>query len=268
MLIRTISLPEINWLPSEKACATDLVKETLERARHQSILDALIFGTVALGFQSFVFGMVANDRRPDAESRAYIITNQVDEWVRMYDDRSYVETDPRIEMAGEPGYTYWEARQFHHLARHKDFLRDAAVFGIRSGLVLGLCTRNPPSYAMMALNLSAPALDQWTPERRLLVAGQAFVLGKVLSRSMREYLDEQELLFPAPPMTLNIREREILTLAASGKTSKAISEALGMSKITIDMHMGTILIKMGALNRTQAIAKAIANKLIHVTDAK
>ena len=30
------------------------------------------------------------------------------------------------------------------------------------------------------------------------------------------------------------------------------------------MHVGTILIKMGALNRNQAIAKAIANKLIDV----
>jgi hypothetical protein len=32
------------------------------------------------------------------------------------------------------------------------------------------------------------------------------------------------------------------------------------------MYVGTILSKMGALNRNQAIAKAIANKLIKVAD--
>ena len=68
-------------------------------------------------------------------------------------------------------------------------------------------------------------------------------------------------------MQLNNREREILTLAASGKTSKEIADAMGMAKITVDMHVGTILNKMGALNRNQAIAKAISHKLIRVIDS-
>lgn len=266
MLIRNFNLPEINWSPQEEASATDLVKETLHRARAGTVLDALIYGTTALGFDTFVFGIVANDRRPDAESRPYILTNQADEWVRMYDERAYLELDPRVELAGEPGYAYWEAAQFYKNPPHKLFLTEAAVYGIRSGLVLGLCTRNPPSYAMMALNCTAPTLDRWNAEQRLLVAGQALIVGKVLSRSVREFLNEQELLFPAPPMKLNVREREILTLAASGKTSKEIAETMGMAKITVDMHVGIILNKMGALNRNQAIAKAIANKLIRVMD--
>jgi len=39
----------------------------------------------------FVFWIAANDRRPDAESRAYILTNQADKWVRSYDEHAYVE---------------------------------------------------------------------------------------------------------------------------------------------------------------------------------
>ena len=39
----------------------------------------------------------------------------------------------------------------------------------------------------------------------------AGVLGKVLSRTVRKFLNEQELLFPAPLMKLNGRERDILT---------------------------------------------------------
>ena len=119
MLIRKFNLPEINWSPQEEACATELVKETLHRARTGTVLDALTYGTAALGFDTFVFGIVANDRRPDAESRAYILTNQADEWVRIYDERAYLELDPRVDLAGEPGYAYWEAAQFYKNPPHK-----------------------------------------------------------------------------------------------------------------------------------------------------
>jgi DNA-binding CsgD family transcriptional regulator len=266
MMVRKLSLPDVSWSPQEEACATGLVKETLRLARAWSVQEALSFGTEALGFDTFVFGIVANDRRPDAESRTYVITDQTDTWVRTYDERAYLELDPRVELAAEPGYAYWEARQFDKSPRHKEFLTESATNGVESGLVVGLCTRDPPSYAMLGFNRAAPTLHRWSAEQRLLIAGQATILGKILSRSVRRFLNEQELLFPAPPMKLNLREREILTLAASGKTSKEIAAAVGVAKITVDMHVGTILSKMGALNRNQAIAKAIANRLICVTD--
>ena len=260
MMVRKLNLPEITWSPQEEASA--LVMETLRLARARTMQEALTFSAAGLGFDSFVFGIVANDRRPDAESRTYVITDQADTWVRMYDERAFLELDPRVELASEPGYAFWEARQFDKNPRHKLFLKESAANGIQSGLVIGLCTRDPPSYAMLSFNRAAPTLQRWSAEQRLLIAGQASMLGKVLSRTVRRFLNEQELLFPAPPMKLNVRERDILTLAAAGKTSKEIAATVGVAKITIDMHVGAILSKMGALNRNQAIAKAIANKLI------
>ena len=265
-VLRKMQLPDLIWLPQEEACATELVAETLHRALAGNVQEALAWGTKELGFDSFVFGIAANDRQPDADSRAYILTNQVDPWVRSYDEHAYVEVDPRVDLAGEPGYTFWEARHFDNNPRHKVFLTEAAGHGIRSGLVLGLCTRDPPSYAMMALNCVVPTLDRWDAQQRLLIAGQALVLGKVLSRSVRKFLYEEELLFPRPTMRLNLREREILTLAAAGHTSKAIAALLGIAKITVDIHVGTILTKMGALNRNQAIAKAVQHNLIQLPD--
>jgi LuxR family quorum sensing-dependent transcriptional regulator len=196
----------------------------------------------------------------------YVITDQAEKWIRAYDERAYLELDPRVELASEPGYAFWEARQFDKDPRHKLFLRESAAYGIESGLVIGLCTRDPPSYAMLGLNRAAPTFDTWSAEQRLLVAGQASILGKVLSRTVRCYLHKQELLFPAPPMKLNPREREILTFAAAGRTSKEIAGKLGVAKVTVDMMVAGILSKMGALNRNQAIAKAIDNKLIKVPD--
>jgi DNA-binding CsgD family transcriptional regulator len=266
MIVRKLCLPEINWSAQEEACATGLVTESLRQARAGTVQEALAFASAELGFDSYVFGIVANDRRPDAESRTYVITNQADAWIRTYDERAYLELDPRVELAGEPGFAFWEAGQFNHDPRHRLFLKESAAYGIGSGLVIGLCTRDPPSYAMLGLNRSASVLEGWSAEQRSLVAGQASILGKVLSRTVRRYLNEQELLFPAPPMKLNLREREILTFAAAGKTSKEIAVTLGIAKITVDMHVGAVLSKMGALNRNQAIAKAIAYQLIHVPD--
>ena len=266
MMLRKFDLPEIVWTPQEEATATGLVMETLRLARARTIHEALTFGTAGLGFDSYVFGIVANDRRPDAESRTYVITDQSESWVRTYDERAFLELDPRVELASEPGYAFWESRQFEKHPRYKLFLKESGNNGIESGLVIGLCTRDPPSYAMLSFNRATPTLQRWSAEQRLLIAGQASMLGKVLSRTVRRFLKEQELLFPAPPMKLNNRERDILSLAAAGRTSKEIAAAIGVAKITIDMHVGAILSKMGALNRNQAIAKAIANKLIEVDD--
>ena len=90
----------------------------------------------------------------------------------------------------------WYGKDLDANQRHKGFCTEGAGYGILSGLVLGLCTRDPPSDAMMALNCAAPTLDQWDVQQRLLIAAQALVLGKVLSRSVRKFLYEEALLFP------------------------------------------------------------------------
>lgn len=266
MMVRNLPLPLLTTSAQEESCATDLVKETVARAQGGSVQDALDFVTTELGFDSFGFGVVANDRRPDAQSCTYVITNQDEAWVRKYDERAFLELDPRVELAAEPGYAFWEGSQFNRNLRHRLFLKEASFYGIESGLVVGLCTRDPPSYAMLNLNRATPSLADWSVDQQLLIAGQASMLGKVLSRAMRRFLKEHELLFPAPPMKLNARECDILSLVAAGKSSKEIAPVLGVAKVTVDMHVATILSKMGVLNRYQAIAKAIANKLIEAPD--
>jgi DNA-binding CsgD family transcriptional regulator len=263
-MIHRLRLPRLIWLAQEQACATDLVADTLQRALRGSVTDALSWAAKTLGFDSYMFGIVAHDRRPDGGSPAYVVTDQSEQWIREYDEGAYIEVDPRVDLAQEPGYAFWEAREFDRNPRSKAFLTDAAAHGIQSGLVLGLCTRDPPLYAMMAFDCSAPTLDRWGRNERLMTAGQAQVIAKVLSRSMRKYLDDSELLFPVRSMRLSLEEREILTLAAAGRTSKEIAMQLEIAKVTVDMRMRAIIAKMRAVNRNQAIVKAITNKLIQL----
>jgi hypothetical protein len=113
-----------------------------------------------------------NHRQRDA-LRMTAITDQVDTWVSRYDERAFLEFDPRVELASEPGYAFWEGRQFDKNPRYKMFLRESGENGVQSGLVIGLCTRDPPSYAMLSFNRASPTLQRWTAEQRLLIAGQA-----------------------------------------------------------------------------------------------
>jgi DNA-binding NarL/FixJ family response regulator len=61
---------------------------------------------------------------------------------------------------------------------------------------------------------------------------------------------------------LSDREIETLTWVARGKTSAEIADLIGLSKRTVDFHLDSARIKLGASTRTQAALKAALGKLI------
>ena len=61
---------------------------------------------------------------------------------------------------------------------------------------------------------------------------------------------------------LTPREREILRWAADGKTSWEVSVILGISERTVKFHLIQASHKLNAVNRTAAVAKALARGLI------
>jgi DNA-binding NarL/FixJ family response regulator len=66
---------------------------------------------------------------------------------------------------------------------------------------------------------------------------------------------------------LSHREVEVLDLAAAGMTTKEIACQLGLSTRTVEAHFTSAFNKLGAVNRTEAIARAGARGLLHLTDA-
>jgi LuxR family quorum sensing-dependent transcriptional regulator len=61
---------------------------------------------------------------------------------------------------------------------------------------------------------------------------------------------------------LTPREREILRWAADGKTSWEVSVILNISERTVKFHLNQASHKLNAVNRTAAVAKALARGLI------
>jgi LuxR family transcriptional regulator, quorum-sensing system regulator BjaR1 len=64
--------------------------------------------------------------------------------------------------------------------------------------------------------------------------------------------------------TLTSREAEVLTWVARGKSAWEIGEILRITKRTVDEHVQTSTRKLGAANRTHAVAIAVRGRLIDI----
>ena len=67
-----------------------------------------------------------------------------------------------------------------------------------------------------------------------------------------------------PALHLTEREKEVLTWVGGGKTSSEIAIILGLSERTVNFHCDQAMKRLDVINRTQAVAKAMAYGLIDI----
>ena len=67
---------------------------------------------------------------------------------------------------------------------------------------------------------------------------------------------------PAPGSDLTPREREVLALMIEGLNNSEIADRLIVSRSTVKFHVSSILSKLGAASRTEAVALAVQHRLL------
>jgi DNA-binding NarL/FixJ family response regulator len=67
-----------------------------------------------------------------------------------------------------------------------------------------------------------------------------------------------------PDIHLTDREREVLTWVGRGKTSSEIAMILSLSDRTVNFHCDRAMRRLDVVNRTQAVAKAVAYGMIAI----
>jgi two-component system, NarL family, response regulator len=88
-----------------------------------------------------------------------------------------------------------------------------------------------------------------------------------MARAVRAALEDRRFVDPAVPPSgsrgkLTRRQREILQLLANGGSTSAAARDLGLSEETVKTHTKNVLGRLGARNRTHAVAIALRECLI------
>jgi DNA-binding CsgD family transcriptional regulator len=92
---------------------------------------------------------------------------------------------------------------------------------------------------------------------RLAAPGEAAAAALVVRSPRRAASDACEF-------ELTPRERDVLTLMAEGASNKQIARQLGISVHTAKFHVASVLEKLDATGRTDAVAHAARRGVIHL----
>jgi DNA-binding NarL/FixJ family response regulator len=97
---------------------------------------------------------------------------------------------------------------------------------------------------------------------RVVAAGGSLLAPAAASTVLRRMQSGGVAAAPADGTALTPRERAVLTHLAQGLGNKQIAAALGISERTVKFHVSAVFAKLGASNRTEAVARAAQAGLI------
>ena len=157
---------------------------------------------------------------------------------------------------------------------------DVAIVDLRRRVVEGEAESLHGEQAIRALRDTAPAMGIVAhgerPERHLasaaLQAGASAYVARTASaaemaKAAWAALDQSRFIDPAVPPSgsrgkLTRRQREILQLLADGGSTTSAARDLGLGEETVKTHTKNMLARLGAKNRTHAVAIALRECLI------
>jgi LuxR family quorum-sensing transcriptional regulator LasR len=188
------------------------------------------------------------------------LTTAGPDWSTRYAKHNYHAIDPRIiGTRSRHVPIIWNAQRDETDWRIQTFLDHASRVRICSGVAVSLRdARVGRVVVAWDSATSAVAGERKSALERSL--GTLTLLAGSLHEAM--VLHCLSTLGRIPPSTLTEREHDCLMLAAHGMTSGDIGVKLGITERTVNFHFGNIIAKLGVLNRSEAIARAVAHNIV------
>jgi LuxR family transcriptional regulator, quorum-sensing system regulator BjaR1 len=144
---------------------------------------------------------------------------------------------------------FYEAKESR---RHRRFLQALQSYGMDKGMIVPVGGQ-PQFPACVWLAGENPDLNDEVKRTFQLIALFAAAKAYALPQPSRQ-----------GELSLSPREREVLTWTARGKSAWEIGEILGIAKRTVDAHVQTATLKLGAANKTQAAVFAVLERIIEI----
>lgn len=178
-------------------------------------------------------------------------------WLRTYRRNRLHTVDPRFAaIRADAKHVAWTAQASSSRSASYRFERWATRFGVGCGIALSICDSRM-GLAIMSWEHAQPCLNA---DRRGAIAHALGTLATVSGLVLESVWSRPHLhrTGVGEHPSLTARESECLAFVANGMTSGDIGTKLGISQRTANFHVGNIIAKLGALNRGEAIARAIA----------
>jgi DNA-binding CsgD family transcriptional regulator len=243
-----------------------LLLELIEAAERGGDVVPAVEATVRkLGFDGFMYATASYHLRPNNDERIYVFTTLPREWVQRYDQKAYVECDPRVLYSFESALPLVcdQASERGRNPRTDEFLKDAVAHGVGSGVAFPVYA-GYPARTLVSLNSIEPLIDDARRAQIAATLGDIVLFGQAFHEIFVRGVIEKGIAPQFEGAPLSGRERQCLQMAAHGMTGAEIAFKLGISERTVTFHFANITSKLGVLNRHEAIAKSIAQGVIRM----
>lgn len=218
------------------------------------------------GFDTFLYGTSLSPR-PGQEAVSFVFTTLPRQWVLRYDQCGYAEVDPRVLYSFDSAIPFvWDQKSERGKSVRTDaFLDDAADHGIASGVSFSVRSA-VGGYVLVAFNSSRPDIDDL---RRLEISrnlGDMVLLGIYFHEMFMKRVIERGMPSGLQGVPLSPQEKRCLAFSAHGYTTRRIADALHISERTVELYFSQLRSKLNVANRQEAVAKAIAERIIQRGD--
>jgi DNA-binding CsgD family transcriptional regulator len=189
------------------------------------------------------------------EQQAYGVTTYNPDWVSRYVSENYIRLDPVVKhgMMGLLPLDWGSLRGKHR--RIDRFFDEAGEYGVgKQGLSFPIRGAHGET-ALFSVNSNESSLEWGKRKRALLRDMQIFAY-----HFHCQILESEGVRFAG--VTLTAREMDCLKWASEGKTSWETGEILGIRSTTVEFYIEQARVKLNAMNKVQAVAKAIRVRAI------
>ncbi|MBB4304343.1 LuxR family quorum sensing-dependent transcriptional regulator [Rhodobium orientis] len=239
---------------NELDLAMSFVEDVKKKTSIDDVRDQFARTITAFGFKSY---LIAGVPLPGERLDDYHMASGLPlSWFERYMQENYVGEDPvvkRLRSSAQP--FVW-----------RDTLNDRTTNELGTkimneahehGLGDGFCVPIHGADGFQAgVSLGAPDVDLSERHRGALHLISIYVHNQIRELLMRNRVE-------LPSVRLTPRELECLKWTSAGKTSWEISKILNISQHTVDWYLGSLGRKLGAVNRTQAVAEGFRRGFLH-----
>jgi LuxR family transcriptional regulator, quorum-sensing system regulator BjaR1 len=239
--------------------ALDFIDKVEEVDTESGMLDILFHEMSAYGFTSFIVSGLPPRNTSLADYT--MLNGWPPDWFAQYSGKFYCDTDAiaiRARETVEPFFWNEVVPQITPGSAADKIMKEAREFGLHDGLLVPIFGLNGDQ---SVVSMAGQTIDCNAKSRGALYLMAMYAHNKISSLHARSRRKSKRI---DRSVGLSVRERECLQWIASGKTDWETGEILSISLNTVSAHIRNATTKLQAVNRTQAVVKALLGRHINL----